>query len=262
MLPSLKHWQLDIRSKCAYLTLNRPEFKNRLDATTLSELKKVTYYLAEDQDVWYVILGANGDCFSAGVDVSLIGGMIDQEEGAYQSNLRELQSALDVFESLEKPTIAALHGPIIGGGVILALCCDFRIAAENSFFCLPEVKRSIAVLMGTQRISRVIGIANTKELVMLGNSIYADRALTLGLVNEVVPYDQLSNRVEEFSSQFLDLPPLAVGVCKKIIQEGYDLDRRGQDLEIEAQKSILSSDDFKEAIYSFFEKRKPNYRGR
>lgn len=257
-----QHWNLEIKDHIAFLTLNRPEKKNRLDDITLSELGAITTRLDKDPQVWVVLLQANGAVFSAGVDVSLIGSMLGQDNDAYRENLRRLQAYLDIFEALEKPTIAALNGHVVGGGLILALCCDFRIAAQDVVFSLPEVKRSIGVIMGTQRITRTIGVAATKELVMLGNPVHAERALQLGLVNEVVPNDQLQDQALGFAQQFLALPPLAVGLCKKIINEGQFLERAGQDLEIEAQAALLQTEDFKEAIASFFEKRKPVYKGR
>ena len=259
---SYQHWLLEIKEHIAYLTLNRPEKKNRIDDTTLSELGEITQVLDHNPNVWVVILQANGDCFSTGVDVSLIGGMVGQDIETYRKNLRNLQGFLDAFEALEKPTIAALHGFVIGGGMILALCCDFRIAADNVKFSLPEVKRSIGVVMGTQRITRTIGVAPTKELAMLGNSIDAKRALQIGLVNQTTPLNQLNNKTFEFAQQFLALPPLAVSLCKKIINEGQFLARAGQDLEIEAQAALLKTQDFKEAIDSFFEKRKPVFKGK
>ena len=257
-----QHWLLEIKEHIAYLTLNRPAKKNRIDNTTLAELGEITQVLDTESNVWVVVLQANGDCFSAGVDVSLIGGMVGQEKQAYREHLRKAQLFLDGFEALQKPTIAALHGFVIGGGLILALCCDFRIAAKNTIFGLPEVKRSIGVIMGTQRITRTIGIAHTKELVMLGNSIDAERAFQMGLVNRVVPLDQLTKQAVDFAKQFLDLPPLAVGLCKKIIDEGQFLERAGQDLEIKTQEALLETEDFKEAIVSFFEKRKPVFKGK
>ena len=257
-----EHWIIEIKNHIAYLTLNRPDKKNRIDQLTLMELGDITQLLRNDSEVWVVVLQANGDCFSAGVDVSLIGSMIGQKTEVYRENLKTLQGFLDDFEALEKPTIAALQGPVIGGGMILALCCDFRIAAQNVVFELPEVKRSIGVIMGTQRITRTIGITPTKEMVMLGAKVPAERALQIGLVNKVVPRDQLVAQSVAFAEQFLELPPLAVGVCKKIINEGQFLDRSGQDLEIEAQAKLLATHDFQEAIASFFEKRKPVFKGK
>ncbi|MEM6629918.1 MAG: enoyl-CoA hydratase/isomerase family protein [Bacteroidota bacterium] len=256
------HWLLEIKDHIAYLTLNRPSQKNRIDTITLTELGDITQVLETDPEVWVVILQAKGDVFSAGVDVSLIGSMMGQDLASYRSSLRNAQAFLDAFEALEKPTIAALQGYVVGGGMILSLCCDFRIAAENVVFQLPEVKRSIGVIMGTQRITRTIGVSRTKEMVMLGKPVHADLALQMGLVNQLVPYAQLSEQTHNFARQFLELPPLAVGLCKKIINEGQFLERAGQDLEIEAQAALLKTDDFKEAISSFFEKRKPNFLGK
>lgn len=261
MQKTYQHWVLDIQEHVAYLTLNRPAKKNRIDTTTLTELGEITKVLSSDPRVWVVVVRAAGNCFSAGVDVSLIGNMIGQDEASYRENLRNAQSFLDAFEALEKPTIAALQGLVIGGGMILALCCDFRIAAEDVHFELPEVKRSIGVIMGTQRITNTIGIAHTKEMVMLGTPVGAKRALQIGLVNRVVSLEQLQDQATDFAQQFLELPPLAVGLCKKIINEGQFLERAGQDLEIEAQFGLLDTKDFKEAITSFFEKRKPVYKG-
>ena len=257
-----QHWILETKGHLAYVTLNRPEKKNRIDNTTLMELGELTQTIQADANIWAVVLQAMGPSFSAGVDVSLIGSMIGQDTATYRSNLKQAQSVLDAFEAIEKPTIAALQGYVIGGGMILALCCDFRIAAEDVVFQLPEVKRSIGVIMGTQRITRTIGIATTKEMVMLGHPVQAKRALQIGLVNKVVALDQLSRQATEFAQQFLELPPLAVGLCKKIINEGQFLERAGQDLEIEAQAALLKTEDFQEAISSFFEKRKPMYKGK
>ena len=262
MTATYQHWILEIQGPKAILTLNRPKEKNRIGRQTLQELGEITQTLNERSDIWVVVLQAKGDCFSAGVDISLIGTMIGQKPEVYRTNLKRSQSFFDAFEALEKPTIAVLKGPVIGGGMILALCCDFRLAAPDTVFQLPEVKRSIGVIMGTQRITRTIGIAHTKEMVMLGTPVDADRAAQIGLVSKVVPHEQLEKEALAFATQFLDLPPLAVGLCKKIINEGQFLDRAGQDLEIEAQEAILQTQDFKEAIESFFEKRKPVFTGK
>ncbi|MEO0469661.1 MAG: enoyl-CoA hydratase/isomerase family protein, partial [Bacteroidota bacterium] len=217
MRTSYQHWTLETNNHIAFLTLNRPEEKNRIGQLTLEELGVISDVITQDSSVWAVVIQANGDCFSAGVDISLIGSMVGQESEVYRKNLHYVQSFFDTFEALQKPTIAALNGPVIGGGMILALCCDFRIAADDVFFELPEVKRSIGVIMGTQRITRLIGPAQTKEMVMLGKRVPAQRALEIGLLTDMVPADQLRQQAEAFAAQFLELPPLAVGVCKRII---------------------------------------------
>lgn len=259
---SYQHWQFSVENKIARLLLNRPEQKNRMDGQTLSELQDITEIIANNRNIWAVIIEGAGAQFSSGMDVNLIGAMIGQEYETYKKNLLASQAILDAFEKLEKPTIAKIHGYCLGGGLILALCCDFRIAADNTIFGLPEVKRSIGVIMGTQRITRVAGVSATKEMVMLGENFDAQKGLEYGLVNQVVFAENLEKSVQVFAEKFLHLPPLAVGLCKKIIDEGQFLERAGQDLEIEAQAKLLNSADFQEAIKSFFEKRAPNYQGK
>jgi len=255
------HWLLDVRDHTATLTLNRPEVKNKIDTITLTELGQISQRLANDPEVWVIVLKATGDSFSAGVDVSLIAGLIGNDKETFSANLRTSQAVLDAFEAIEKPIIAALHGYVVGGGLILALCCDFRIAVDDTVVWLPEVHRSIGVIMGTQRITRTVGVAHTKELVILANKIPAARGMEMGLFTQLVERDQLDHAVQQMTDQLLQLPPLAAGLCKKIINEGQFLDRSGQELEIEAQAALLQTDDFKEAIDSFFEKRQPVYKG-
>lgn len=262
MSNNYQHWQLEIKEKVAYLTLNRPEVKNRIDGTTLSELKDITRLLSKNSDVWVVVVKAEGSDFSAGVDISLIGSLFTQKKEVFAENLKEAQSAFDEFEALNKPTVAVMQGKVIGGGMILAACCDFRIGAENTTFWLPEVRRSIGVIMGTQRLTRLIGVPAVKEMSMLAKWLDAQRAMHLGFLTELCPLEKLEDVTEQFTQNFMDLPPLAVNLCKEIVDKGYFLERSGQDLEIEAQAKILDSEDAKEAIKSFFEKREPVYKGR
>ncbi len=257
-----QHWILEVVGPIATMTLNRPEKKNRIDNTSLEELGRITSIISSNPEIWVVIVKANGDIFSGGVDVSLIGSLVNQETELYRSNLRYAQSFLDQFEALQKPTIAALHGHVVGGGMILSLCCDFRIGAENVIFSLPEVKRSIGVIMGTQRITRTIGMSYTKEMVMLGRPVHAQKAVQIGLLNCVVPLEQLYHEADTWAERIIQLPPLAVGLNKKIINEGQFLDRAGQELEIAAQEKLLGTEDFKEAIDSYFEKRSPIYKAK
>jgi enoyl-CoA hydratase/carnithine racemase len=123
----------------------------------LRELRSITADLKANSEVWAIILQGYGDHFSAGVDTSLIQSMLDQPEKLVREQLREMQLALDEFEAIQKPTLARLQGFCIGAGLLLALCCDFRIASRRTIFALPEVKLGIAVLMGTHRSNRSDG---------------------------------------------------------------------------------------------------------
>ena len=257
-----KHWLVSLEKHILRLTINNPEKKNRLHQELFLEFRDVITYIKQTPEIWVVVIEGSAGNFSSGVDISLISTMIGKNEEAYRKDLKELQEIFDEFEALEKPTIAKIDGYCLGGGVILALCCDFRLAAEGSIFGLPEVKRSIGVVMGTQRITNVAGIAATKEMILLGDNFDATQAKTYGLVNRVVASKILEQEVVTLAQKFLKLPPLAVGVCKRIIQEGQFAERNGQDLEIDAQHDILHTQDFQEAIKSFLEKRAPKYLGK
>ena len=259
---SYHNWLVEFDDHIMTLTLNRPTVQNRLSVEVLHELRELAEEIEERPDIWGVVVRAAGEHFSVGVDISLIGQMIGQHERNYRRNLRDVQDCLDKFDSIRKPMVAEIHGYCLGGGFLLALCCDFRIAADSSQFGFPEVKRSIGVIMGAQRISRLAGIAAAKELTMLGEVIDAQRAAQMGLINSVVPQAALRETTAAMVSKLRQLPPRAVMLNKMIIDEGYDLPlRHSQDLEIDAQFELLQSPDFQEAIDSFYEKRPPHYTG-
>jgi enoyl-CoA hydratase/carnithine racemase len=256
------HWLLDEEDHVATLSLNRPGQMNCLSAAMLYELRDITADLRGSKSVWAVIVQGQGGHFSAGIDVNEIQAWLDQPAEASRELLAGLQRCVDEFEALEKPTIAKLRGFCLGGGLILALCCDFRIASQRTVFSLPEVKLGLAVLMGTQRVTRVAGLAATKEMILLAKPFGADDALAYGLVNRIVPPDELDAAVAGLAAKFLTLPPRTVGIAKRIIDAGYALSLRdSQDLEIETQAELWDSPDMREAIASFLEKRRPRFVG-
>jgi enoyl-CoA hydratase/carnithine racemase len=257
-----QHWKMTVEDHIATLTLDRPEAENSLLLETLAELRVVTEDLKADKDTWAVILQGQGRHFCTGMDTSVLRSMPGQPEDIFKERLLEMQIALDEFEALEKPTIAKLHGFCLGGGLILALCCDFRIASQKTVLALPEIKIGIAILAGTQRITRTAGMAATKELVLLGKRLNAKTAHACGLVHQVLPADQLDLAVNALADKFRKLPPRATGIAKRIINQGYHLSlRESQDLEIEAQAGLLDSPDFHEAVASYLEKRTPRFIG-
>jgi len=262
MITEYQHWLLSEEGHVATLTLNRPDAMNSLTPETLYELRDVTAYLRTRRNVWVVIVQGQGKHFSTGMDVSVIQERLDQSEQANREDLLSLQQCLDDLESLEKPTIAKLQGFCIGGGLILALCCDFRIASQRTIFSLPEVKLGMGVIMGTQRVTRVAGVAATKEIILLGKRFNANDAQSYGLVNRVVPPDELDAAVAALAEKFQQLPPRTVGIAKRIINVGHNLSmRESQNLEIDAQAELLDSPDLQEAIESYLEKRRPQFTG-
>jgi enoyl-CoA hydratase/carnithine racemase len=261
-MPEYQYWQLEDQARIAILRINRPDDSNSFIPESFYELRDITHRLNENKDVWAVIVEGNGDHFSIGIDVKVIHQMINLEEALFRKTLREMQECLDAFEALEKPTIAKLHGFCLGGGMILALCCDFRIASHRTVFGFPEVKRGVPVIMGSHRAVRVLGPGLSKEMMFLGRNLRAHTALEHGLVHQVVESELLDKKVEAFASKFLKLPPRTIGAAKRIINEGYPLSiRASQELEIEAQAELLDSPDFIEAISSHLENRSPNFIG-
>lgn len=262
MMKEYENWLFEVDDRVATLTLNRAAKMNSMTSETLLELRELVGVINGRSDIWVVVVASTGDHFTVGVDVSAIGMMVGQEPETYRNNLRDLQDCLDQFEALTKPTIAQIRGYCLGGGMILACCCDFRVVSKTAVFGLPEVKRSIGVIMGTQRITRVAGVAATKEMTLLADNFDAEQAQRYGLVTQLVGDDELETAVNALANKFRSLPPRAVGVAKRIIDEGYSMTvRDSQDLEIAAQQELLNSADFQEAIAAFFEKRPPRYTG-
>ena len=260
--PELTCWQITQDGHVVTLTLALAASDNRITIETLHELRDITAVLNDRPDVWVVVLQGDGKDFSVGVDVSLIGQMVGQHERDFFTVGRDLQDCLDQFEQLNKPVVARIHGYCLGGGFLLTLCADFRVATDTAVFGFPEVKRSIGVIMGAQRVSHLAGTAAAKEMMLLGEPFGAEQARKWGLLNQVVPEEGLDTAVQTYVDKLLQLPPRAVALNKKIIDQGYQLSRRdSQTLELNAQFDLLLSPDFQEAIASFFEKRDPVYTG-
>lgn len=262
-MTTYENWSLTVEDRIATVTLERAEKMNTLTPVALLELRQLAHDLEHNDDVWAVILQGAGDHFSAGVDVGVIGQMVGQDAAAFGDQLRELQTCLEAWEALPKPTIAKIKGYCVGGGVILSLCCDFRLMDSTAKVIVPEVKRGIAVIMGTKRLTRTIGLARTKELTMLGDSITAAQAYEYGLATRVFPTELFEQEVSAFAAKFRQLPPLTVKICKQIAEDSQFLNlAENQAQEIALQSPLLQTEDMGEAIASFFEKRPPVFKGR
>jgi enoyl-CoA hydratase len=261
-MPEYQNWLLSEDDHIATLTLNRPATHNNLTTATLAELRAATAWLASHKDIWAVILQGSGAHFSAGMDTSVFLDILNQTELVFRQQTLEMQLALDEFEALQKPTIARLQGFCIGGGLLLALCCDFRIASQRTMFAFPEIKIGIAPLWGTQRITRTVGLAAAKELVLLGERFSAQKANTLGLVNQVVAPEQLDSEVNSLADKFRKLPPRTTGVVKHVLNTGYHLPlRESEEMELNAQAALFTSPDLREAVESYIAGREPHFKG-
>ncbi|MEW6275192.1 MAG: enoyl-CoA hydratase-related protein [Bacillota bacterium] len=244
----------------ALITLNRPEVRNALDPQTWAEIRTAIRECRLDNEIRVVIItGAGGKAFASGADIRTL-----RERRLLEVLESETQEALNDIENLSKPVIAAIDGFALGGGCELAMACDIRIATDRSKLGLPEVNLGIIPgAGGTQRLQRLVGLGRAKELVFTGDIIDASEAERIGLVNKVVPPEQLIPAAREIASKIASKGPVAVSLAKAAINAGTNADiKTGLLLEKLALAVAFSTEDRVEGTSAFLEKRKPNFQGK
>jgi len=247
----------------ARLTLVNPPL-NLVTRELLEELDDALRVLAAASpgDVRAVVVTGTGErAFSAGSHV----GEFESQRGPAGRARHELESgAARRLAELPMPTIAAIEGNALGGGLELALCCDLRIASERARIGLPEVRLAVTPgAGGTQRLPRVVGPARARELILTGKVLTADEAGRIGLVHEVVPAGEAVARATAIGEEIAARGPLAVREAKRLIDLATEVDLdAGLAAELDASDRIFASDDMLEGAHSFFEKRDPEYHGR
>ncbi|MDE4174226.1 enoyl-CoA hydratase-related protein [Phaeobacter sp. PT47_59] len=246
------------RGNILLVTMNRPEVYNAVNAEMHQEMSDCWDAFAADDDLWVAVLTGAGDkAFTAGNDLKATasGG---NKKGLPASGFAGLSSRFD----LEKPIIAAVNGFAMGGGFETALSCDIILASENAKFALPEVKVGFfASASGVQRLSRYIGRLAAQEMMITGRTILADEALTLGCVNEVLPHDRLMDRAFELADQICSVSPSSVKATKRILNSMAVAEGLPESLNYSrvVQADLAKTEDFKEGVQAFVEKRKPNW---
>lgn len=244
------------------VTLNRPERMNALSRQLLGEIGEAFRALASDRDARVIILTGAGDkAFCAGADLKERQGMTENEVRALLGLYRRSFEAID---RCPKPVIAAINGVALGGGFEVALACDLRVAARNALVGLPET--SLAIIPGaggTQRLSRLVGPGRAKELILLARKLPADEALALGLVTAVANEGESALDAARRLAQPLAVgAPIAFAAAMDAIDLGFDRSfEAGLDLEHLCYERTLVSQDRREALAAFAEKRPPRYRG-
>lgn len=246
----------------AILTIDRPKVLNALNDATIAELSAGFDLLGRDENVHVIILTGGGDkAFVAGADIGELA--VCDVQGGIAKSKRGID-LLFKMENLPKPIIAAVNGFALGGGCEIAMACDFRIASDRAQLGQPEVTLGIIPgYGGTQRLARLVGAGMAKRLLYTGDRIKADEALRIGLVEEVVPADQLMTRCREIANTIASRGPLAVATVKKAVNFGLNVDLpSGCEYEITHFGAICASADQKEGCAAFLEKRKPSFTGR
>jgi enoyl-CoA hydratase len=246
----------------ATITFNRPKALNAMNAATVTELLDASTICKNDPDVKVLIVTGSGDkAFVAGADISQ---MQDMKPADALSFMELGHETMRLIETMPKPSIAAINGFALGGGTEISLACDVRFAAETAVFGQCEILIGlIPGWGGTQRLPRIIGMGRAKELILGGGQINAQRAYEIGLVNRVLPPDQLLPEARKFARRLAALPGFALKMAKHSINFGYDLSLDSATrLEAECCAQCFSTEDQKEGMKAFLERRKPAYIGR
>ena len=246
----------------AELILNRPEVLNAIDNGLAEELSAACQSLAADDSVWAVIVrGAGERAFCAGADLKARRDFSPEQWSAQRQLFRRTFALL---RAVPQPTIAAVHGFALGGGTELAMLCDLIVASSDAVFGLTEV--SLGIIPGgggTQSLPRLIGRQRAKELIFAARRIGAQEAYRLGLVNHVVERAELLEKARGIAEEILHNSPFAVRQAKWAIDQGADLPfEAGLEREHEAYLRAITSEDRREGIAAFNEKRRPSFRGR
>ena len=261
-MADLTHVRVEWDADLAIVTIDRQDKLNALNAEVVSEIGDVFLGLRDDEEVRGVILTGAGDkAFVAGADIGELA-MMDAVSG-----VRVSRDGQDVFRSIErfpKPVLAAVGGYALGGGCELALACHMRVASENAHFGLPEVGLGILPgFGGTIRLARLVGLGRAIELTLTGDMIDAHRAQEIGLVSTVVPKESLLPEAKKLLRKVTKNGPLAVRMALESIYRGLDTSTaEALDFESSLFGLLASTDDMKEGMQAFVEKRKPDFKGR
>lgn len=251
-----------LKNNILYLTINRESKLNALNKVTLDELADAILYAKNEREVRGVLLtGAGEKAFVAGADISEFQNY-NFEEGKELGRSGQ-EKVFDAIANCPKPVVAAINGFALGGGLELAMACHIRIASENAKMGLPEVTLGlIPGYGGTQRLTQLIGRGRAMEMITTADMISAEKALHYGLVNDVVPQTELLLKAEAMLEKIKQRAPLAIASAIKAINASLDPQQNGYQVEINEFGNCFRTEDFKEGVSAFLEKRKPNFNGK
>lgn len=233
-----------------HVKLNRPEKRNAINQQLLLDVERCFSEVATGGNVRVVILSGEGKAFSSGTDLFSLGGSSGADSRSVRQLVRKAQRAFSEIENLEKAVIALIHGYAMGAAMEMILACDLRIASEESVFTIPEVDLGLVPdLGGSQRLPRVVGVGRAKELILTGKTISAMEAERIGLVNKVVPLEELHKTGRDWAEEIMSNEPMAVGLAKRNIDMSFGQSvADGLESAAIAQSIVLTGEDFRKRI--------------
>ena len=251
----------EVEDKIAIITFNRPDVLNALNQETIRELKEAALSVRDDDSVGgMIVTGAGDKAFVAGADINELA-----QETALSGRETSIrgQETLKLFELMGKPVIAAINGYALGGGFELALGCHIRIAAENAMMGLPEVGLGIMPgFGGSQRLPRLIGTSKALELILTGKSISAEEAMSWGIVSKVVPEGEALNAAKEMMKEILTNAPVSIRMSIEAVVRGMNMSLdEGLAIESDRFGLLCGTEDMKEGMNAFLEKREAKFKG-
>ena len=258
-----KNIQFSVADQVGTLSMNRPENLNAIDLDMLDEMLRAIFDATQSSDVRAIILKGNGRAFSSGGDIHVMENMMDGDTEAFMKNWINRVHLLEMqLRTIRKPVIAAIHGIASGQGFNLALACDLRIAAESASFNQSWVQLGLTS-EGTYFLPRLVGVGKATELFFTGDSISAAEAHKWGIINRVVPDDRLEDETSVWAQRMASGPTEALGRIKLLINSSH---KNLLDVHLAQESALIAetthTDDFKEGVQAFMEKREPKFMGK
>jgi len=258
----MKYFILEKDQGIATLTMNRPDRLNAFNLEMGNELREAQDLVRQDKDIRVLIITGAGQAFSTGGDFKDVFEANVEQEGLLDESMMESMLGSPLRDMV--PTIAAINGPAIGGGMTVALLCDIRIASEDATISFPFVRVGVLPEGGSTFIlPRLIGIAKACELTLTGRTIGAKEAKEIGLVNEVVPASELMEATNKMARRIVRGAPLAVKMTKQGLYQGlqYSIEE-AEEFENKSLIALMKTEDHQEAVKAFMEKREPKFKGK